>query len=152
MNIRSIQDDEVFDMWVGSLIICCKPNCIVTFLISFPVWLVLSWEYQFFDLAFKSPVNTIMNGLFWHKLSKFDTKLSMIFSNSSWVWLGDLYKEIKLQILPPIFNSKLIYSWNRCNRCSTFCSRCKHHSVYCWKGDRSVLSCTLKSPNYHCQK
>ena len=35
MNIRSIQDDEVFDMRVGSLIICCKPNCAVTFSISF---------------------------------------------------------------------------------------------------------------------
>ena len=111
VNIRSIQDDEVFDMWVGFLIICCKPNCAVTFSISFPSWLVLSWEYQFFDLAFKFPINTIRNGLFWHQVSKFNSKLSMNFPNSSLVWLGDLYKEIKLQILPPIFHSKLIHSW-----------------------------------------
>ena len=26
VNIRSIQDDEAFDVCVGSLIICCKPN------------------------------------------------------------------------------------------------------------------------------
>ena len=109
--IRPIQDDEVFDMWVGTLIICCKSNCAVTFSISFPSRLVLSWEYQFFDLAFKSPINTIRNGLFWHKVSKFNSKLSMNFLNLSWVWLGDLYKEMKLQILPPIFNLKLIHSW-----------------------------------------
>ena len=35
VNIRSIQDDEVFDMCVGSLIICSKSNCVVTFLIAF---------------------------------------------------------------------------------------------------------------------
>ena len=110
VNIRSIQDDEVFDMCVGSLIICCKPNCAVTFSISFPSWLDLSRENQSFYLAFKSPIKTIRNGLFWHKVPKLNSRLSMNFSNLSWDWLGDLYKQIKLQILPPIFNSKLIHS------------------------------------------
>ena len=61
-QVRSIQDVEVFDMWVGSFIICCKLNCAVTFSILFPSCLFLSWEYQFFDLVFKSPINTIRNG------------------------------------------------------------------------------------------
>ena len=49
VNIGSIQDDGVYDsMCVGSLIICCKPNCTVAFSIAFPSR--LSWQYQFFDL------------------------------------------------------------------------------------------------------
>ena len=110
VNIRSIQEDIVFDMCVGSLIICCKANCTVRFSIEFSSWLDLAWQYQFFDLAFKSPINTITNGLFWHKLPKFNSRLSMNFSNLSWIWLWDLYKETKLQILPPKFNAKLIHS------------------------------------------
>ena len=78
-NIRSIQDDEVFDMCVGSLIICCKANCAALFLISFPLWLDLSREYQFFDLAFKSSINAIRNGLFWHKVSKLYSRLLINF-------------------------------------------------------------------------
>ena len=49
VNIKSIQDDEVFDMCAGFLIICCKPSFAVSFSISFPSWLNLSWQYQFFD-------------------------------------------------------------------------------------------------------
>ena len=110
VNVRSIRDDEVIDMCVGSLIICFKPNCAVTFLIAFPLWLDLSWRCEFFYLAFKFPVNTIRNWLFWHNHSKFNSRISMNFSNSSWVWLGDLYKQIKLQILPPIYDSILLHS------------------------------------------
>ena len=44
VNITPVQDDEIFDMWVSSMwvgcmwyvINCCKPNCAVTFSISFP--------------------------------------------------------------------------------------------------------------------
>ena len=47
----------------------------------------------------------------------FDTSFSSLipgYQLSFQIRLGlgrDLYKEIKLQILPPIFNSKLIHSW-----------------------------------------
>ena len=64
VNIRSIQDDEVFVMCVGALIICCKPNCVVTFSNAFPSRLDLSRQNQFFDLSFKSSINPIRNGLF----------------------------------------------------------------------------------------
>ena len=47
MNIRSIQDDEVFDMYVGSLIICCKPSRTNTFSITFPCRLDLSCNTNF---------------------------------------------------------------------------------------------------------
>ena len=59
VNIKSIQDGEVFDMCVGSLISWCKPNYAVTFSIAFPSWLDLSWQHQFFDLIFKSRTNII---------------------------------------------------------------------------------------------
>ena len=36
VNIRLKQNDEVFGMCAGSLIIYCKPNCTVTFSIAFP--------------------------------------------------------------------------------------------------------------------
>ena len=50
VNIKSIEDNAVFYMYVGSLVICYKPNCAVTFSIAFPSWLdchdntnVLNW-------------------------------------------------------------------------------------------------------------
>ena len=87
VNVRSIKDDEVIEMCVGALIICFKPNFVVTFLIAFPLWLDLSWRCEFFDFAFKSAINTIKNWLFWHNHSKFNSRFSMNFSSSSWIGL-----------------------------------------------------------------
>ena len=102
-NIRSIQDDEVFEMWVGSLIICCKPNCAITFPIAFPSWLDLSWLCQFFDLTFKSQINTIRNG-------SFDARFPRL---KSGYFPGD------------------IEYWEHANT-KSFCNRCKQHRVNCW--------------------
>ena len=52
-------------------------------------------------------ITTDKKGLFRNKLSKFLLRFWENFSNSSCVWIGDLYQEIKLQSLSPIFNSKL---------------------------------------------
>ena len=52
-------------------------------------------------------MTTTKKGLFWNKQSKFLSRFSENVSNSSCVWLGDLYKEIKLQSLSPTFNSKI---------------------------------------------
>ena len=138
---------------VSSLIISCQPNCAVTFLIAFPSWLDLSRQYHYFDLAFKSPINTIRNGLSWHKHSKFIFRFSMNSSNLPWAWLGDLYKE-------RFYCQYLIRNWNiladiehwELAKAKIFCNRYKHQCIYCWNGDLRELSCTLISPNYHHQK
>ena len=70
----------------------------------------LSRQYQLLNLTLKSPIITTKKGLFWSSSSKVLSKFSENCSNSSWVWLRHLYKEIKLQSLSPIFNSKLILS------------------------------------------
>ena len=93
VNIRSIQDDEVFDICrFFYLLLQTKLCCYIFNCISFVTGFVMT--IPVFDLAFKSPINTIRNGLFWPKLFKINSRLSMSF----------------LQILPPIFNSKLMYS------------------------------------------
>ena len=46
-------------------------------------------------------------GLFWNQRSKFLSRFTENLSSSPCVWLGDLYKEIKLLSLSPIFISKL---------------------------------------------
>ena len=70
----------------------------------------LSRQYQLLDLTLKSPIITTKKGLFWSSSSKVLSKFSENCSNSSRIWLRHLYKEIKLQSLSPIFNSKLILS------------------------------------------
>ena len=94
VKIRSIDEEELSKICVGSLITCCRPNCHVTFSIIFPSKLHLSFLYEFFDLALKSPVSTAKKGMFWTKLSKFNSSFSENFSNSSCDWLGDLYKAV----------------------------------------------------------
>ena len=135
VNVRSIKDDEVIEMCVGALIICFKPNFVVTFLIAFPLWLDLSWRCEFFDFAFKSAVNTIKNWLFWHNHSKFNSRFSMNFSSSSWIWLGDLYKQTKSQILQPTYDLLLLHSckiehW-KIAKSKSFFKIYKHYRVYC---------------------
>ena len=92
VKTRSIHEEELSKTCVDSLITCCRPNCHVTFSIIFPSKLHLAFFlYQFFNFALKSPITTTKNGLFWTKLSKFNSEN---FSNSSWDWLGDLFKAI----------------------------------------------------------
>ena len=83
-----------------------KLCCYIFDCISFVIGFVMTIPFS--DLAFKSLIKAIRNMLFWHKLSKIGSKFSINFSNSSWVWLGNLYKKIKLQIFPPKFNSKFL--------------------------------------------
>ena len=64
VKIRSIHEEEVSDMCVGSLIIRCNPNWCVTFSVASPSKLVLSWQKQLLDLALKSPIATTKNGSF----------------------------------------------------------------------------------------
>ena len=53
---------------------------------------------------------TIKKGLLLVGLSKVNSRLSTNVSNVSRVQLGDLYKQNKLQIFPPMFISKFMHS------------------------------------------
>ena len=65
-----------------------------------PSRLVVSPVYQLLDFALKSPVAIIKKELVAKTASTVSSKL---LENSSSDWSGDLYKERKLQILPPSY-------------------------------------------------
>ena len=82
----------------------------VRFAILEPSVIVLSFLYHWLNFALKSPSAITKNGFVSKILSRISSKLFVNVSNSSWDWLGDLYKDTILQNLLPIFNSKTIHS------------------------------------------
>ena len=66
--------------------------------------------HQLDDLALKSPTATTQKGLFSVTTFKFKFKSSRNESKLSAVWLGNWRREIKLQILEPIWGSNRILS------------------------------------------
>ena len=62
VSIRSMLEEEDSNIWVGSLIIWCKPNCDEIFSIALPSVLVMSFLQQLLDFALKSPRSTTRNG------------------------------------------------------------------------------------------
>ena len=77
--------------WVGSLIICCKPNCEVKASILALSFDVLSCLYQCSDFTFKSPKTTIRNGLWLGTSSSANSRILANWSNILVGWLGDRY-------------------------------------------------------------
>ena len=110
VNIRSIHKGEFCNISVGSLIYWCDPSYEVVLSIVLPSKVVLSLFYQFLNLALKSPMAVIWKGFFCAKTSNVISVLSAKVSKSSWDWIGDLLRATKLQILSPIYSSKLRYS------------------------------------------
>ena len=88
VNIKSMQDPELLGICVGSFIICESSNWEVTKSSSEPSKLVISIESL--DLALKSPIVTVRNGLPHDNASKFNFRFDLNVWNSSRVWLGDL--------------------------------------------------------------
>ena len=107
---RSIHEDESVEVWVGSLINCCKPNWDVITSALGPSWAALSCLYQFDYLTIKSPRATIKYGLLLVILSKFSSQLLAKSSKVSGHWVGEQYSYIKLHILPPNNTSKFMHS------------------------------------------
>ena len=103
VKIRSIHVEKGSKTWVASLTIWLKPNWDVRFSIVMRSKLVLSWLLESFDFAVKSSVSTVKKGFFYARVSKFISKLSINAWKSFWFWLGDLYRDIKLQIFVQIF-------------------------------------------------
>ena len=69
VNKRSMQVEQFFVMWVGSLIIWFKPNWDVNNLSFKPSFALLSFEYQLAYLALKSPLQIFFpreNSMFKH--------------------------------------------------------------------------------------
>ena len=64
VNIKSMQKDELFKVWVGLVMIWWKPKLNVKKSILEPSKLVLSLVYQDFVFTLKSPRATIMKGFF----------------------------------------------------------------------------------------
>ena len=92
VKMRSVH--ELFDVWVGWLIIWCNSNWEKKISNIFSSDLVLSKPYQFFDFVLKSPGTTTRYGLFSTARSRFSLSVNLL--NSSCVWLGDLETLIKL--------------------------------------------------------
>ena len=76
LKIKSIHEEELFKICVGSLISWCKPFCEVTASIFLPSSLVISLLYQLLDLALKSLRATIKKRFFWARVSKVNSKMS----------------------------------------------------------------------------
>ena len=72
--MRSIPEEKVYNMWVGSLITWCNPNCDVILSITFPSKVDLSWQCHLLDLILKSPIATTRKGFLWTIFSKFISK------------------------------------------------------------------------------
>ena len=111
VNIRSIHEEEDSNIWVGSLIIWCKPNYHEIFSIALPSVVVMSFLHQLLDFALKSPRSTTRNGLFCTADSRFSSRFSLKDSNRSCDWLGDLYNAMNLQSLSPTISSNLTHSF-----------------------------------------
>ena len=97
-------------MWVGSLTNFWRPNCEVTASILEPLYVVLSYFYQFENLGLKSCKATLRNGFWLLILSNESCKLSANSSKEFDDWLSDWYKEMKLYKFPPIKISKIEHS------------------------------------------
>ena len=111
MNIRLIHKEEDSNIWVGSLIISCKPNCEEIFSIALHSVVAMSFLHQLPDFALKLPRSTTRNGLFCTAGSRFSSRFSWKDSNRSSDWLGDLYNAMKLQSLSPTISSNLTHSF-----------------------------------------
>ena len=79
-----MQVEELFVIWVDSLIIWFKPNWDANNLSFEPSVVLLSFEYQIAHLALKSPIKIVKKGLDRDVVSKLDSKLSKNVLNSSW--------------------------------------------------------------------
>ena len=151
VNIRSIHQEEDSNIWVGSLIIWCNPNCDEMFSIALPS---MSFLHQLLDFALKLPRSTTRNGFFCFSDSIFSSRFSLKDSNRSCDWLGDLYSGMNLQSLSPTTSSNLTHSLNNWHRwflkADNSCSIYKHLHVFYLTDDRNALNYNLEFPNcYH---
>ena len=62
--IWRIHEEEDSNIWVGALIIWCKPNCGEIFSIALPSVVITSFLQQLLDFTSKSPRSNASNGLF----------------------------------------------------------------------------------------
>ena len=87
--MRSLQDDEFGNRWVGSDISWCNPCIVVNESMPVPSGDDVSSGHYDLDLALKSPIIIVKDDLEpLTKLSKF-SKLDKNSSNSTVDWLGD---------------------------------------------------------------
>ena len=91
VKMRSMQDDEFSNRWVGSDISWCNPCIVVNELMSVPSGDVMSSGHHVVDLALKLPIIIVKDGLSsLTKLSKFS---SIDFEIDRWLvdskWLSD---------------------------------------------------------------
>ena len=107
INNKSIQDLEFSKMCVDSVIISDKPNFEVRSWIWDPSKLVLSILHYCLDTELKSPISIVRNGLHLDNESRFRSRFDLNISTSSFVWVRDLYRGIKQQILLAILTSRL---------------------------------------------
>ena len=84
------------------MIIWFKRNWDVKNLSFEPSVVLLSLEYQLAHLALKSPIEIVKKGLKKDTVSRLDSKLSKNLLNSSWFWLGDLYRFLSLHSPMPL--------------------------------------------------
>ena len=89
----------------------CNPNWEVIFSMVLPLKFVLSWLYQLQDLGLMSTIIVVRREHFCARISNVISKLLEKVSKSSWDWLGDLQRAIKLQDISAILSSKFRHSF-----------------------------------------
>ena len=80
--MRSMHGEEVFNMYVGSLITWYNVNCDVMLSITFPSKVNLSLQCYLLDLALKSPITTTRKGFIWTIFSKLNSKFLEVSKSS----------------------------------------------------------------------
>ena len=110
VKIKSIQDDDWSNTWVGSEIICLKPCIVIRESICVPCKVLMSSDHHAGDLALRSPKMTV----------NWDFEQSVLLSNSSKpdkkdsnlevLWLGDLYTTATYHFLFCIVTSQTRHS------------------------------------------
>ena len=108
VNNKSMQDLEFPKMWVGSVIICNKSNFEVRSWSWQPSKLILSILHHYLDFASKSPINIVKIGLHLDTESRFNSRFDLSIWSLSCVWLGNLCRWMKWQILLAMLTPKLI--------------------------------------------
>ena len=110
VNVKPMQDLDLSTICVASFIICESPNWKVRKSSSELSKLVISMEHQSLDLALKSTIVTVRNGLLHNNVSRINFRFDLNVWNLSCFWLGDLKRWMKRQTLLPMLISKVIHS------------------------------------------
>ena len=149
IKIKSVQDNDLGSIWVGSEINCLKSCVVVRESICVSCKVAISSDYHSGDLTLKSPKMIINRdfeqSMLLNKSSKPDKKNS----NSEVLWLGHLYTTATYPFLFYIVTSQTRHSVKdfmfTTRLLKTLCNKYKHHLFWYCLDDHFELNFNLLS-------